>query len=56
MNRFCKVDPIQFEVGDIVKMQITISAILIHQDRLNMITQLRSMALIKGGFFDVCVI
>ena len=56
MNRFCKVDPMRFRVGDIVEVQITVSAVPIRRDRFKMITQLRSIALIEGGFSDVCII
>jgi hypothetical protein len=51
--RFCQADPVQFRVGDIVEVQITIAAVPMRNNKFKMICQLRSLALLDGAFTDV---
>ena len=52
-SRFCQADLAQFRVGDIVEAQITIAAVPMRNNKLKMICQLRSLALLDSTFTDV---
>jgi len=56
LTRFFEVDPIQFRVGDIVEVQITVVAVPIRSNKFKMITQLRCLALLNGTFTDVSIL
>ena len=53
MDRFEPVDLVHFRVGDMVEAQATVAAIPVKNNKLKMIVQLRSLALIDGLFTKV---
>jgi hypothetical protein len=48
-----KAEPTQFRIGDIVEVQITISAVPIKKDKFKVIIRLASIALLDGTFTNV---
>jgi hypothetical protein len=52
-TRFSETDPMQFRVGDIVEVQMTIVAVPIQKNKFKVVTQLRTVALLDGTFTDV---
>jgi len=51
-----KVDPIQFRVGDIVKVKITLTGVPIKRGRTKMVINLGLLALLTGSFTEVGLI
>ena len=51
--RFVKAEPATFRVGDIVEVQLTVSAIPVRRNRFKMIVQLRAIALLDREFTEV---
>ena len=55
MISFKPTEPAQFQVGDIVEVQMTVIAVPIKEGHFKMIHQLRSLALIDSSFSQVCI-
>ena len=51
-----KVDPIQFRVGDIVKVKITLTGVPIKRGCTKMVINLGLLALLTGSFTEVGLI
>jgi hypothetical protein len=52
-DSFVPASPTCFRIGDIVEVQITISAIPVKKDKFKMILNLRSLALVDSEFTEV---
>jgi hypothetical protein len=50
MYRFAAIDPVQFKVGDIVEIQMTVTVVPACHDTFKHSFQLRSLALLDSSF------